>query len=284
MIGEATSHDAGPRGRGGEYRRRVRKALLPLLADEALREQTAIKIQEFMNSAWKYSEKTSFFDFEGKVNRVVGHFAQDGLTREAYLKAAVRRVTLFFQNPETLINNIERVATHFREDGLTRELYLRSAVKQPQLFYQKPETLIGNIERVAHHFREDGLTREAYLKAAGGQPSLFFRSPATIIRHVNLINGLYRKGLLHLREPDPPRSATAVVIEYILCHPALFLMSEDNIALRERYALAAGAPLSPKALMMSPRRDIEDWLAGGTHPDEKRRQAFRLLTAAGAKN
>lgn len=150
MSGEAASPETSPHG--GEFPERVRKALRPLLADEALLESTALKIQSMMAVHWKFTDRSSFFDFAGKVGRIVTHFAPDGLTQSDYVRAAVRRGTLFFQNPETLIANIERVAAHFRSDGLTRQ---------------------------------------AYLKAACCQPSLFFRKPATIIRHVNLINGLY---------------------------------------------------------------------------------------------
>jgi hypothetical protein len=104
--------------------------------------------------------------------------------------------------------NIERVAGHFRGDGLTRGAYLRAALKQPHLFYQKPETLIRNIERVVNHFHKDGFSREKCLSAAVSQPSLFYYAPETIILHINLITGLYRKGLLNLPESAMQRKAT----------------------------------------------------------------------------
>jgi hypothetical protein len=263
MKGRRTSPETSLRRPGEEFPQRVRKALRPLLADDALVERTALKIEKYRNSGWKYSPTSAFFDFEGKVNRVVSHFAPDGLTRESYLRAAVGTVPLFFQKPETLIGNIERVADHFRGDGLTRGAYLRAALKQPHLFYQKPETLVHNIERVVHHFHKDGLTRDKCLRAAVRQPSLFYYRPETIILHINLITGLYRKGLLNLPESrHSAQSDTAAVIEYMLHQPTLFAMSEDNITLRERYARAVATPLSARVLMRSSRRVIEERLAG----------------------
>lgn len=261
MTGEAPAPETSPPG--GEYPDRVRKALAPLLADEATREKVARKIEGFRNARWEYPETSSFFDFAGKVDRVVSHFAADGLTREAYLRAAVRSVPLFFQRPETLIGHIERVVARFRPDGLTRARYLRAAVMQPHLFHRRPETLIGNVERVVRHLRRDGLTRGRYLQAAVRQPSLFYFRPRTIIRHVGLITGLYRDGWLNLpASPDPPPTDTGGVLAFMLHHPTLFAMAEDNIALRERYARAAARPLSARVLMRSSRREIEGRLAG----------------------
>jgi hypothetical protein len=250
-----------PRTPSDEFPDRVRKALAPLLADDMLIETTALKIQREMARNWKFTEHSSFFDFQGKVDRVVTHFENDGLTRDKFVHAATRRFTLFFQNPDTLIANIEGVVEHFQIHGLTRSAYLSCAVKQPQLFYQKPRTLISNIERVVEHFTKDGLTCADYLCAAMKQPSLFFRKPETIILHVNLITGLYRKGILKFDPfPSLPPTDAAPVLEYLVRNPQLFLMAKDNIALRETYARATNAQPSRK-ILLKPRRRIERELA-----------------------
>jgi hypothetical protein len=188
------------------FRNRVRNALRPLLTDDALLERTTLKIEQslrgFKGFKWQFSEHSTYFDCEEKVGRMVAHFAPDGLTTQAYLRAAVKRPDLFYQNPETLIHNIEGVTDHFLAHGLTRRAYLRGAVSHPQIFYQKPATLIANIEGVADHFCRDGLSCEKYLRAAITNPSLFCRKPATIIRHAELITDLHRKGLLNLRDAN----------------------------------------------------------------------------------
>ena len=105
------------------------------------------------------------------------------------------------------------------------------------------------------------VTCEHCLRAAVKQPSLFFRKPATIIRHVDLITGLYRRGFLRFNEfPNLPQTAAASVLEYLVRNPHLFLMSDDNIDLRETYAHATDARPSKKILMKS-RRRIERELA-----------------------
>jgi hypothetical protein len=49
------------------------------------------------------------FDFESKVNQIVEHFAQHGLTRKTYVCAAVKEPGLLLRNPETLIDHIDFV-------------------------------------------------------------------------------------------------------------------------------------------------------------------------------
>jgi hypothetical protein len=262
MKGRLTALKPSSHCPSDEFPDRVRAALRPLLADDALVESTALKIQRMMAFKWRFAEHSSFFNFEGKVGCLVAHFACDGLTRDDYLRAAARRITLFFQKPETLIANIEGVTNHFQAHGLTRADYLRCALAQPQLFYQKPRTLISNIERVVKHFKDDGLTCRDYLRAAVQQPSLFYRKPRTIIHHVDLITDLYRKGFLRFNDfAHLPQTDAAPVIEYMLHNAPLFLMSEDNIALREQYARVTDPVPSKKILMMSSRRRIERELA-----------------------
>jgi hypothetical protein len=63
--------------RSDEFLERVRTALRPLLADEALREKTALKIQEQVQRFIHRQERERpesfnsprFLDFAGKVNR-----------------------------------------------------------------------------------------------------------------------------------------------------------------------------------------------------------------------
>ena len=92
------------------------------------------------------------------------------------------------------------------------------------------------------------------------QPSLFFRKPETIILHVNLITGLYRKGILKFDQfPNLPPTDAAPVLEYLVRNPQLFLMAEGNIASRD-ICPATNAQPSRKILLKS-RRRIERELA-----------------------
>jgi hypothetical protein len=196
-----------------DFTRRVRKGLIPLQEDHLTRESTTLNILKHMNLSTKsmFPEDAGFFDFEGKVGSVVSHFAPHGLTLPAYLGAVVR---------------------------------------QPKLFHQKPATVIGHVERVVDYFRKDGLTCEKYLRAATKEPLLFYRKPQTIIRRVDLIAGLHRKELLNLpRSADTPRADIAAVLEFMLNHPMLFVMPEENIARPELLARATTAEPSRKLMM-----------------------------------
>jgi hypothetical protein len=235
-----------------DFPKRVREGLAPLLEDFILLEQTTLNIVKHMNRSPNATvpEDAGFFDFEGKVGPVVAHFAPDGLTRPAYLRAAVQRVALFFHPPETLIHGVAGVTQHFSAHGLTRTAYLQGAVRQPRLFYQKPATVIGHIEKVVDHFRKDGLTCDRYLRAATTEPLLFHRKPDGIIGHVERITDLHRKGLLNLPgSPDRARTDIAAVLEFMLIHPLLFVMPEEQIVRPESLARATGGQPSRKLMI-----------------------------------
>ncbi len=125
-----------------------------------------------------------FFDFSGKVNTVVQHFAGDGLTLPAYIQAVSKHPKLLSGSPTTLIANIAGVVEHFAADGLTTRDYLRAALKQPQLFAQTPATVAKNIAGVAERLAPDGLTAAEYLHAALEKPSLFGVTAATVAGNV----------------------------------------------------------------------------------------------------
>jgi hypothetical protein len=221
-----TASLAGP---PDEFPDRVRAGLRSLLANDAVLERTALKIQARQPADWNFTKESCFFDFESKVDHVVAHFAPDGLTKPAYLLAATRSTPLFYLSPETLIRNVERVLEHFRDDGLRRAAYVRAALRQPQLFYQKPET---------------------------------------IIRTVGLIMGLHARGLMDLPEgPGPGPTERAALLEFLVKRPPLFGLSTSNIALRESYARLFHTRSANK-LLRTPRHHIERELEERLGPDK----------------
>jgi hypothetical protein len=235
----------------------IRGALLPLLTEKDVREKTALRIYHNLNQLRRRTKRVNFatfarpafLDFEGKVARVVSHFAPDGLTLEDFLRGAIRRPQILGMNPDTLIANIEAVCGHFREHGLTRQKYLRLGVKQPQLFYQKPETLISNVERVVERFRDDGLTAEKYLRALVRQSALFYRDPRTIIALIERIAGLFKEGLVDKPSLTGwPATDAAPALKFMLNNSMVFVMCEENIALRETYARVTGTRSARKVL------------------------------------
>jgi hypothetical protein len=200
----------------------IKVGLRPLLPDGEVLEGTSVEIEKtlsFLNGPRRLPDSSELFDFSGKITQIARHFAADGLTKKAYLQAAVKQPPLFAMNPVTVIGNIERVADYFASDGLTRKAYLQAAVKQPSLFYQKAETIIGNIERVAEHFSADDLTRKAYIQAAIKQPPLFAMNSRTIIGNIERVaehfsaDGLTRK----------------VYIQVVVRQPSLFSMKPDTV-------------------------------------------------------
>ena len=68
MKGRLASSETASRCPSDEIPERVRVALKPLLADDALVESTALKIQQNMRGfkafKWKFSQQSSFFDCE----------------------------------------------------------------------------------------------------------------------------------------------------------------------------------------------------------------------------
>jgi len=164
-------------------------------------------------------ETTTFFDFRSKVTAMVEHFSADGLTLKDYLRAAVKKPSLFYQSPVTLQANIEGVVEHFHKDGLMLKDYLRAAIKHPPLFYQSSPTVQANIEGVARHFRKDGLLLKDYVRAAVKQPQLFTQSPATV--QANIEGGARQFGKDGLTLKDYLRAA--------VWQPPLFCMSPAKV-------------------------------------------------------
>jgi hypothetical protein len=203
----------------------VRRGLEPLLADEASLERAirGVKaIMEHIPDLAARAPESGLFDFQSRVEPVLQRFSRHGLTRDDYLKAAIRHPQLFCLNPETVTSNIERVVAHFVPDDLAPKAYLQAAVKQPSLFYQRPETIIANVEGVLEHFAADGLTRSDYLRAAIKQPSVFTHTSETIIANVEGVlehfaaDGLTRSDYLRAAIKQP--SLLCQRPETIICH------------------------------------------------------------------
>lgn len=202
----------------------------------------------------------------GNFDRVVERFAADGLTREAYLQAALKQSSLLTMNPVTVARNIEGVVSHFAAQGLITRDYLQSALKQTTLFTISPGKVTDNVEGVVERFAADGLTREAYLKAALAQPQLFYQSPDTIAQHINIVIGFAEKGIFTPRKSrraspsaltDAGQHATrAAVIAFLLAHPSLLSLSEDNLGLREAHQRLTDGPTNSN-LIRKPRHCVE---------------------------
>jgi hypothetical protein len=237
------------------------QGLRVLLSDEVLIADISQRIQkQLADIAWNPSSDSAFFDFAAKCDRLVQHFAKDGMTREILLHVAVRRLCFFCQKPETLIGNIEGVMKHLGKDGKTRRQYLCAALAQPQLFYQKPTTLIRNFEQVAAHVSKEGVPRDDYVRAALLQPQLFFHNPATIVRHIDIIVAMYRRGLFApYQSRRPVASGAPTVLRYLMSSPRTLLISEENLLLREIYARLVDPP-PPISMLKWPRKKIEDEL------------------------
>lgn len=213
------------------------------------------------------------------VEVVVRHFAGEALTTRDYVRAALNEPALWASKPETTTAKIEDVVRHFATEGLTLGEYLHSALKQPQLFCQSYETIVSNIDRVAEQFATDGLTRRAYLEAAVKLPQLFCRSPETIIEHANILAALHDKRLL----PIPP--GTEALMDFIVTHPMLLTLADDNLHLREIAAHIAQTR-DAKAPMYANRPDVEETVThalrhnDGDGSSEKVSHARRLLLSA----
>lgn len=162
---------------------------------------------------------SDYYDFKKKVNVIVDHFKDDGVTTYSFLKSAKKYPQLLYQSPQTIINNVEQVIGYFKDNGLLQEGYLKAAVKVPSLFYQNPKTVIGNIESVVSTFKNNGLTLNSYLKAASKSPTLFSSSPARIISNVKEVVKAFNNEDLSIDD----------YLKAALKQPSLFSISSQKI-------------------------------------------------------
>ena len=287
----------------------IKNGLKPLYSDPSLIDKVASDIREVIRFIdWKPPPESGFYDFSGKIDRIVQHFSNIELKRDDFIKMATRLPTIFILNPETAIANIEAVATHFSTDGLTRRDYLHAALGQPFLFSMKPSTVIGNIKRVVEHFADDGLTtadylhailqqpslfadkseriiariegvtshfapegmsRKKYLETALKRPTLFSQSSNTIIEHINILDYLNKKGLIIPSKRSIENNHNQSVFNLVYSIPQILSYSNDNLLLREIAATHEGYSLSPTMLKKSRKLVEKELHIALEHYDEK---------------
>jgi len=153
------------------------------------------------------------------IQRVVSHFAKDGLTMDTYLKAAAEQPQLFRQRPETIISNIAGVVNHFAADGLSTHDYLAAALRQPSLFARRPDSIIGHVQDVVRYFAEEGLTARDYLAATCRSPAPFSMHPNRIIGNVEAVARHFQSRGLTARR----------YLNAALSHPALLAQSPQTV-------------------------------------------------------
>ncbi len=211
----------------------------------------------------------------GNITGVVEKFKGQGLTLEAYLAAARKQPALFYQKPERIIGNITGVVEKFKNQGLTLEAYLAVACKKPQLFCQKPETIAGNITAVVEKFKDQGLTLEVYLAVACKRPPLFCQKPETIINHINILFGLYEKGIFALpKQYAPPEGKTAKdypqgLINWLMTNSGIIILGSDNLDLRSYYAAIGGKKPSAAIVQYTRHKAEQEIREQLGHPDKK---------------
>ncbi len=148
-------------------------------------------------------ESTHFLDFKSKVDGVVAAFAEQGLTEEAYVRAALESPSLFYQSSATIIDNIRGVVKAFKKHGLTEEAYVKAALKPPVLFDRSSAKIIDNVRGMVKEFSAltekvrvktslgiartktvPVLTEKAYVEAALKKPGLFVQSPEKMVDNI----------------------------------------------------------------------------------------------------
>jgi hypothetical protein len=144
-------------------------------------------------------------------------------------------------------------------------------MRHPSLFSRRPATLIANIEHMAAYFSEQGLPPADYLRAAVKHPYLIGRSPATLIRHAGHVIDMHRQDLLTFpgQAAAPPGQPLRPLFAFLLRWPMYLTLSDDNYALRIRYAQVTGDRPAGTELLNRPRSRIERDLAralGQPHP------------------
>lgn len=222
-----------------------------------------LTVADFLRAAVKHPQlfSTASATIIGNVTGAVEQFAGEGLNTSDYLKAAQKHPPLFYQKPATSAANITGLVDHFAADGLTLRNYLTAALKQPQLFSQSPATIARNITGVAEHFAADGLTVRDYLTAALKQQQLFTLSPATVIGHVNLMIDLQRQGLISFKDEAPPDQPLRPLFAYLVRNPKFFCLADENYTVREISAHVSGSRPNGTALFWPPRHKVESKLA-----------------------
>ena len=228
---------------------------------------------------------SEFFDFEGKINKIVKRFSKDGLTYKDYLKTASGEPGIFIQPPEKIEKSISEVVDKFKEEGLTAKAYLNAALRHPRLFLYYSSTIEKNILAFTEKFKDKGLTTKTYLKAALRSPTLFTRSPDSVERNITevperfkdygiTINDYLKAALkyppLFICTPETTAEHIVIIFElfdegiiagadskelflkYLLQkYPQALIFSNANLNFRREYAYITRANPTTKVLLKS---------------------------------
>lgn len=97
-----------------------------------------------------------------------------GIQKPAFIAAALKQPTLFYQRPEGLKQKVDKSAALL---GIPPTTFLRSALVRPNLLYQKPETTYKNIKDLASVV---GTSVASFAIVAVKWPALFSQRPETI--------------------------------------------------------------------------------------------------------
>jgi hypothetical protein len=201
------------------------------------------------------------------IEGMVDLFTADGLTTDHYLRAIRKRPILLTYSPETLADNIIGLVERFKAEGLSVPQYLQAVLKQHSLFPVLPQTVADHITGVVERYEADGLTTRAYLDAALRQPILFTMSPETVCRHIDTVLDFAARGIF--RPPAPRRGnqrvgpsqnpSRAAVIDFLLKHPGLMALADENFGVREVHQRLTDGPTDAR-LLTRPRYAVEQEL------------------------
>lgn len=100
-----------------------------------------------------------------------------GVTETIFIEAALREPTLFYMNGDRLLANIEASAALL---DVSKEEFQQSALKRPQLMHLKPSRLLANVEKNVELL---GVDKKSFVHAGMLQPQLLYQNPEKL--HAN---------------------------------------------------------------------------------------------------
>jgi hypothetical protein len=179
-----------------------------------------------------------------------------GLASQAYIDKIMKSSPqLLTMTPNKINGNAEETA---RLLSIEKSIYVASVMKAPQIFYQSPATIADRMDLACDLLDID---RETYIGMALKQPALFYRDPETLLKNKKLIHLFHEKGILH----DDPR-------DFYIGKPDILCLAQENFHLRYIFAKATGIKdVKGFGLLRRPKHEVEKELvrAFGHNPDEK---------------
>lgn len=219
------------------------------------------KFQAFLAGRTKsISPDSGMFDYAGKRNAFMGFFSDDGMTQQDYLDIVLEAPQFLYLDMRVTNERAQKVVDHFADDGLTRPLYSQSVWKgMPQVMSLTDWRVIHHLEAPMGRYGPKGLEREQYLQMALKHTNLMATKAATVYQKMDFMLAMTDLGVFTPSEgqlDDADGSPPKALFNYLVNAPTKLSYGIDNYLLRADWVMRGPKEYKGFGIMLPGRTQL----------------------------